>query len=151
MNFVLIPSEAGMRHHKLTWIVIKILPSTYTITAISWPPPLISQLFHTSHFKQGRTFFLQPGCFWVDSTYRHLNRDLINKINQFTCNSQNSNLSTVQRVMCARSKFLRNLWIKVRLAKFLLEERNYYIFEWIKFGPSILLAQYLVKIGFVSC
>ena len=56
-----------MRHHKLTWIfVIKILLSTYTITAISWPPPLILQLFHTSHFKQGHTFFLQPACFWVD-------------------------------------------------------------------------------------
>ena len=46
VNFVLIPSEAGMRKHKLIRIVvIKILPSTYTITAISWPPHLISQLF----------------------------------------------------------------------------------------------------------
>ena len=46
VNFLLIPSKAGMRQHKLTRIVvIKILPSTYTITAISWPPPLISQLF----------------------------------------------------------------------------------------------------------
>ena len=43
VNFVLIP---GMRQHKLTRIVvIKILPSTYSNTAISWPPPLISQLF----------------------------------------------------------------------------------------------------------
>jgi len=25
--------------------LLKFLPSTYTITAISWPPPLISQLF----------------------------------------------------------------------------------------------------------
>jgi len=31
---------------KFTWIVlIKFLPSTYTIAAISWPSPLISQLF----------------------------------------------------------------------------------------------------------
>ena len=38
-------------------LLIKFLPSTYTITAISWPPPLISQLFHTGHFEQGSTFF----------------------------------------------------------------------------------------------
>ena len=55
VNFVLIPGETRMRQHKLIWIVaIKIFPSTYTITAISWPPPF---LFHTGHFKQGRTFF----------------------------------------------------------------------------------------------
>ena len=35
--------------------------------------------------------------------------------------------------------------------KFLLEEKNSYIFEWVKFGPSILLAQYPMKIGFMSC
>ena len=40
---------------KFTWIVvIKFLPSTYTITVISWLPLLIS---HTGHFEQGRTFF----------------------------------------------------------------------------------------------
>jgi len=39
VNFVLIPSEAGMRQHKLTRIiVIEILPSTYTITAIFGRP-----------------------------------------------------------------------------------------------------------------
>ena len=44
VNFVLIPGV--MRQHNLTRIVvIKILPSTYAIPAISWPPPLISQLF----------------------------------------------------------------------------------------------------------
>ena len=53
---------------KLTWIVvIKIFQSTYTITAISWLPPLISQLFHTGHFKYA-AIFLQPGCFWVGIT-----------------------------------------------------------------------------------
>jgi len=32
-------------------LLLKFLPSTYTITAISKPP------FHTGHFKQSRTFF----------------------------------------------------------------------------------------------
>jgi len=31
-------------------LLLIFLPSTYTITAISWLPPLISQLFHTEHF-----------------------------------------------------------------------------------------------------
>ena len=53
---------------KFTWIiVIKTLPSTYTIKAISCPPPLILQFFHTGHFYQGYTF-LQLVCFWVDIT-----------------------------------------------------------------------------------
>ena len=47
-------------------LLLKFLPSTYTITVISWPPSLISQPFHTDHFKQGRTFFLQLVCFFVD-------------------------------------------------------------------------------------
>ena len=60
VNFVMIPGEARMKQHKLIRITaIKILPSTYTITAISWLPPLISKFFHA---EQGRTF-LQPGCF----------------------------------------------------------------------------------------
>ena len=34
------------------------MPSIYTITAISWVTPLISQLFfHTGHFEQNCTFF----------------------------------------------------------------------------------------------
>jgi len=47
VNFVLIPCEAGMRQHKFTWIVvIKILLSTYTITAISWLLPWFQSFFH---------------------------------------------------------------------------------------------------------
>jgi len=38
-------------------LILKFLISTHTTTAISWPPFLISQLFHTGHFKQGCTFF----------------------------------------------------------------------------------------------
>ena len=53
--------------------------------------------------------------------------------------------AAVQRVMCARSEW------RLDSQKSLLEERNSYIFEWVKFGPSIFLAQYPVKIGFVSC
>ena len=61
VNIELIPVK---RQQKLTWIVvIKFLPSTYTITAISWPPPLILQLFHTGHFKQGCTFFYNQAVF----------------------------------------------------------------------------------------
>ena len=64
VNFVLIPGEARMRQHKLIWIVaIKIFPSTYTIAAILGRPFWFDNFFHTGHFKQGRTLFLQPGCF----------------------------------------------------------------------------------------
>ena len=35
-----------------------------TITAISWPPPLISHIFHPGD----RTLFLQLGCFGLDIT-----------------------------------------------------------------------------------
>ena len=55
VNFVLIPSEAGMRQHRI--IVIEILPSTYTITAIFGRPLWFHNFFHTGHFKQGHTFF----------------------------------------------------------------------------------------------
>jgi len=59
-----------MNQHKIhlaELLLLNFLPSTYTITAISWLPPLvISQLFfHSGHFEQGVTFFLQPGCFRV--------------------------------------------------------------------------------------
>jgi len=47
----LIPASLGIST-KFTWIVvIYFLPSTYIITVISWLPSLISQLFHTGHFK----------------------------------------------------------------------------------------------------
>jgi len=29
-------------------------------------PLWLHNFFHTGHFKQGRTLFLQPGCFWAD-------------------------------------------------------------------------------------
>ena len=69
VNFVLIPSEAGMRQHKLTWIVvIKIFTiNRYHHSHISWPPLWFHNFFHTGHFWTGLTFFLLPGCFWVDS------------------------------------------------------------------------------------
>ena len=51
VNFVLIPSEAGMRQPEL--LLLKFLPSTYTIRAISWPPPLILQLFSHWPFLHG--------------------------------------------------------------------------------------------------
>ena len=34
--------------------LLKFSPPTYTIPAISWPPPFF---FHTGHFEQGRTVF----------------------------------------------------------------------------------------------
>ena len=37
------------------------------IAAISWPPPLISQLFHPGFFE-GHIFFIQLGCFCMDFT-----------------------------------------------------------------------------------
>ena len=67
-DFVLIPSEVGMRQHKLTCtVVIKNFAINLTITAIS-RPPLWFQNF--SHWKcwawTGLHLLLQPGCFWVD-------------------------------------------------------------------------------------
>jgi len=44
-------------------LLLNFLPSTHTITVISWVPPLISQLFHTGHFKQGLTFFYSQAVF----------------------------------------------------------------------------------------
>ena len=76
VNFVLIPSIAGMKQHKLTWIVIKIF-------AIN--------LYHHSHFLAalfdfitfshwlfwaGPHLFLQPGCFWADN-YKQKNFQIL--------------------------------------------------------------------------
>jgi len=44
-------------------LLLKFLPSTYTNTAISWPPPLISQLFHICYFEQGCTVFYSHAVF----------------------------------------------------------------------------------------
>ena len=65
VNFVLIPSEAGMRQHKLSWIVvINIFCYQSTPSQPFLDCPLSFQNFiHTGHFEQDRTFFLQPGCF----------------------------------------------------------------------------------------
>jgi len=40
-------------------LLLKLLPSTYTITVISWPPPLISQLYSLI----GLHLFKPQGCF----------------------------------------------------------------------------------------
>ena len=40
--------------------------SIVIIAAISWPPPLISQLFSPRHFKAA-PFFLQLSCFYMDN------------------------------------------------------------------------------------
>ena len=61
VNFLLIPSEVGMRQHTIA--ALNFLPSTYTITAISWLPPLILQLFHTGYFEQGCTFIYSQALF----------------------------------------------------------------------------------------
>ena len=81
-NSVLLPSEAGRNQHKLTRIVvIKLLPSTYTITDISWPPPLISQLVSYWPFQTGPHLFLRPGCFWVD--WFMTSFDIVKQYNSF--------------------------------------------------------------------
>ena len=72
VNFVLTPSEAGMRQH---WtFVVKFLPSIYTRTVISWLPPLISQLFLHWPFLTGPHLILQPSCFWVDNLILYLHK-----------------------------------------------------------------------------
>ena len=56
VNLVLVKSGWG----NMNWpelLLLKFLPSAYAIIAISWPPPLIYNFFHTGHFKQGCTFF----------------------------------------------------------------------------------------------
>jgi len=40
---------------KCQLVIIKILLLTYTITAISWMPPLISQPFHPGYVEHGHT------------------------------------------------------------------------------------------------
>jgi len=53
VNFVLILVKLGWGN--INWtelLLLKFLPSTYTITAISQPPPLISQPFHMTIPKQ---------------------------------------------------------------------------------------------------
>ena len=59
VNFVLISIEAGMKQHKMTWIVIKILPSAYTITAIS----LLSLWFNSLWAGPQLIFFYSQAVF----------------------------------------------------------------------------------------
>jgi len=63
VNFVLIPNEAGMSTNWPELLQLKFLPSTYTITAISCPPPLISQLLFTLAILNRAASFLQLVCF----------------------------------------------------------------------------------------
>jgi len=58
--------ESAQNSPKL--LLIKFLPSIYTITAISWLPPWFHNFFYTGHFEQGHPLFLQPGCFWTSIT-----------------------------------------------------------------------------------
>ena len=58
VNFVLIPSEARIKQHKLTWIItIKIFTMNPYHYNHFWVPPSISQLFWAGHFKKGCSFF----------------------------------------------------------------------------------------------
>ena len=43
-------------------LLLIFLPLTYTITAISWPPPLILQLFHTGHLNRTDLFTVLIKC-----------------------------------------------------------------------------------------
>jgi len=52
-------------------LLLKFLSSTYTITAISWPPLWFHNFFHTGHFWKGPPFFLNPGCFCADIYLYH--------------------------------------------------------------------------------
>ena len=63
VNFVLIPSEAGMRQHKLTKIVvIKIFAiNLYHHSQFLAAPFDFTIFFHTGHFEQGHTFFYSQG------------------------------------------------------------------------------------------
>ena len=49
VNLMPIHSETGMKQHKFTWIVSKLLKflllTYYTITAISWPPPVFHNFY----------------------------------------------------------------------------------------------------------
>ena len=56
----LIPASLGLSEKLL---LLKFSPLAYTITAISWPPPLISQLFHSSQFEQGRIYLYSQAVF----------------------------------------------------------------------------------------
>jgi len=58
---VINPSEAGMRQHRI--VVIKFFATNLYHHSHFLAAPFDFNFFHTGHFKQGRTFFLQPGCF----------------------------------------------------------------------------------------
>jgi len=64
VNFVLIPSEAGMRQHKLTSIVVNkifaIIPYHHSHFLVS---PFDFTTFYTGHFKQGHTLFYSQAVF----------------------------------------------------------------------------------------
>ena len=47
-------------------LLLNFLPSTYTITAISWPPPFDLTTFFTLATLNRTTLFLQPSCFCAD-------------------------------------------------------------------------------------
>ena len=60
VNFVLIPGEARMRQHKLTWIVdIKIWPSTYVYHHSHFlaAPHWFHNFFHAGHLNRAAPFF----------------------------------------------------------------------------------------------
>ena len=71
VNIVLIPSEAGIRQHKLTWIVVnKIFAiNLYHHSHFLTTPFDFTTFFTLAHFNMAAPFFLQLGCFWVDLTY----------------------------------------------------------------------------------
>ena len=67
MNFVLIPSEAGMRQHKLTWIVvIKIFAINLYHHSYFLAAPFDPTTFFTLAILNRAAPFLQLGFFWVD-------------------------------------------------------------------------------------
>jgi len=71
INFVLILSEAGMRQHKFTWIVIiKFFFHWPKITAISLPPPVFHNFFMLDILHRTAPFFT-AWLFWVDIIYLH--------------------------------------------------------------------------------
>ena len=101
VNFMLIPSEAEMRQHKLTWIVdCKLFAislyhySHFLATCPLWFHNLFLSFFmHTGHFEQDRIVFLQPGCFWMYTKsavniheYELVNSFLVWCWRRFTCN-----------------------------------------------------------------
>ena len=99
-----------MAKNLITAIQVKLMQEP-TITAISWPPPLISQLFYLVLILKGPHLFLQHRCFGIDifviTSITQLKGDLnlaeLSKCKIFAWSPACHELSKCASICCVRS------------------------------------------------